>query len=735
MAKMSSSFWHSLTLFAICVCTLGGSISVANEERKVYIVYMGALPSNPNYSPETHHLSLLQQVTGSSFNRESLIRSYTRSLNGFAARLTEKEAAKLSRDEAVVSIFPNKIFHIRTTRSWDFIGFPQNVQRNLNGEGEVIIGILDTGIWPENPSFKDDGFGPIPKKWKGECKGGPNFTCNKKIIGARTYPEESCRDTEGHGSHTASTAAGNVVKNTSFYGIAGGVARGGAPSARIAAYKVCSEIGCSEMDIMAAFDDAIADGVDILSLSLGPDYPLSLDIDGVAIGGFHAAEKGILTLQAAGNGGPEPGQTPSVAPWLFGVAASTTDRKIFTKVVLGNGKILEGYSVNSFKLNGTQFPVVYGAVAPGCEVESARSCQKNCLDPKLVKGKIILCDDPFADHYAYEVGAIGFISPGRTLNVSSVSPYASVILDSQVFDLATSYYKSTKNPTMNILKSGEVKNLDTPIVATFSSRGPNAIIPDILKPDIIAPGVEILAAFSLETPPSDPNDSDIDKRRVSYSILSGTSMSCPHVTGAAAYVKSMHLDWSASAIKSALMTTADASRMKISVSKYGDNEFSYGAGHLNPIKAANPGIVYETTKEEYHKLLCSMNLGSGFNISCNDYKPGSFEAKDLNYPSMAATIESNNVGKFKFEFKRRAKNVGAAKSIYQAKTNCYQSGCKVTVVPKRLEFKALNEEIPFVITISGENIERVLSASLEWNDGIHVARSPIVVYKPQIVSS
>ncbi|KAI3843449.1 hypothetical protein MKW92_024306 [Papaver armeniacum] len=166
-----------------------------------------------------------------------------------------------------------------------------------------------------------------------------------KLIGARYYEsvpvgEGSARDTQGHGTHTASTAAGNIVKGASFYEIANGNARGAVPSARIAAYKVCFTGGCRSDAILAGFDDAIADGVDILSVSLGSD-PSGFDFDPVAIGSFHAMQKGILTSHSAGNSGPNPQTVGSNAPWLLSVGASSTDRQVMDKIVLGNGKTIQ----------------------------------------------------------------------------------------------------------------------------------------------------------------------------------------------------------------------------------------------------------------------------------------------------------------------------------------------------------------------------------------------------------
>jgi subtilisin family serine protease len=169
------------------------------------------------------------------------------------------------------------------------------------------------------------------------------YICSK-IIGARVYTFDNgsnytARDEEGHGSHTASIAAGNKVAGTNFYGLANGNARGGVPSARIAAYRICDPAGCTDDSILGAFDDAIADGVDIITISLGGS-PRPFDLDSISIGSFHAMEKGILTVHSAGNNGPLPSTVSSVAPWLFSVAASSIDRRIIDKVVLGNGKTL-----------------------------------------------------------------------------------------------------------------------------------------------------------------------------------------------------------------------------------------------------------------------------------------------------------------------------------------------------------------------------------------------------------
>ncbi|OWM66765.1 hypothetical protein CDL15_Pgr010417 [Punica granatum] len=308
-----------------------------DEDRKVYIVYLGSLNPTETYSPTSQHLSLLQQVVKDQRSASaSLIRSYKRSFNGFAAKLTEKEAQKLASKDEVFSVFPSQTFYVQTTKSWDFIELSKTAKRMPSKEGNIIIAVLDSSAYPESESFSDKGFGPPPRKWKGSCKGGSNFTCNNKLIGARNYvsDEDSALDGNGHGTHTASTAAGNAVEGASFFGIANGTARGGVQSSRIAIYKVCDSRGhCDGDGILAAFDDAIADGVDIITVSLGNVVPSPFNEDPVAIGAFHAISKGILVTQAAGNLGPSAETVTRVAPWILTVAASTVDRLFITKLV------------------------------------------------------------------------------------------------------------------------------------------------------------------------------------------------------------------------------------------------------------------------------------------------------------------------------------------------------------------------------------------------------------------
>ncbi|KAF8053905.1 hypothetical protein N665_1363s0007 [Sinapis alba] len=734
MAKLLAFFCLFSYITVLFLCSISAAID-DNQDQQVYVVYMGALPSSEVYTPMSDHMNILQGITGESSNEGRLVRSYKRSFNGFAARLTQSERERIANMEGVVSVFPNKNLQLQTTTSWDFMGLKEGkvTNRNLAVESDTIVGVIDGGITPESESFSDKGFGLPPQKWKGVCSGGKNFTCNNKLIGARDYTSEGSRDTVGHGTHTASTIAGNPVAGTSFYGLGNGTMRGGVPASRIVSYKVCTWLGCSSDSILAAFDDAIADGVDIISISVNMGYASAFEEDPVAIGAFHAIAKGILTVNSAGNNGPEPQTLESVAPWILTVAASNTNRAFFTKVILGNGKTLVGKSVNTFDLNGTMYSLVYGRSAvnsSACSVESAEKCEEGCLQESLVKGKVVVCNS--TDSYdALANGAVAGISLNRTPNVAFITSFPLSALSQEDLDSLVSYIKSESSPTATILKTEESYSQQAPVVAAFSSRGPNTIATDILKPDISAPGVEILAALSPEISPS---SSVYDTRRVKYSVLSGTSMSCPHVTGVAAYIRTFHPHWSPSMIKSAIMTTAWP--MNASETGFVSTEFAYGAGHVDPISASNPGLVYDLTKADYTAFLCGMKynattvkLISGEAVICN----GETLTRNLNYPSMSAKL-SGSKSSFIVSFKRTVTNVGTPNSIYKSKA-VLNLGSKLTVkvVPSALAFKKVNEKQSFTVTVTGSALDSklLLSANLIWSDGTHNVRSPIVVYKSE----
>ncbi|KAF3955082.1 hypothetical protein CMV_019661 [Castanea mollissima] len=313
---------------------------------------------------------------------------------------------------------------LHTTHSWEFLGIDSAQQYNqmpMESTSNIIVGVIDTGIWPESKSFNDKGLGPVPKKFKGECVTGEHFrlaNCNRKIIGARFYSKgfeaesgplesfnlpffRSARDGDGHGTHTASTIAGSIVANVSLFGMAKGTARGGAPSARLAIYKACWFDMCNEADILSALDDAISDGVDILSISIGPDPPQpSYFENAISIGAFHAFQKGILVSALAGNSA-FPGTATNVAPWILTVAASSVDREFHSIVYLGNSKVLKDFSLNPIKMEA-----YYGLIA-GSAAVAPRVTAKNARQAGAV-GLILI--DPSIKEVGFQ-----FIIPGTLI--------------------------------------------------------------------------------------------------------------------------------------------------------------------------------------------------------------------------------------------------------------------------------------------------------------------------------
>ncbi|RLM87211.1 CO(2)-response secreted protease-like [Panicum miliaceum] len=413
----------------IAAASLAGA-GDGGSRSQVYVVYMGAVPArtSPNLLLESH-LRLVGTVLKRGQRADSVVvRQYRHGFSGFAARLSKDQAAALRRRPGVVSVFADPVYQLHTTRSWDFLqqaavkidaGDPSSSSSPAAATADTIIGLLDSGIWPESPSFSDAGFGHVPTRWKGVCMTGDDFnssSCNKKLIGARYYDMDdvrgpsqsggggSPRDDVGHGTHTSSTAAGSAVAGASYYGLAPGTAKGGSAASRVAMYRVCSEEGCAGSAILAGFDDAVADGVDVLSVSLGasPYFRPDFSADPIAIGSFHAVAKGVTVVCSAGNSGPAAATVVNAAPWILTVAATTIDRDFESDVVLGgNNSAVRGGAINFSNLDKSpKYPLITGAAAKSSSVSDAASashCEPGTLDSGKVQGKIVLCSHSQGD--------------------------------------------------------------------------------------------------------------------------------------------------------------------------------------------------------------------------------------------------------------------------------------------------------------------------------------------------
>jgi len=753
---------NNLLLFITLLVTLLGCRINGDDEQEVYIVYMGSSGSGERASIHSGHVDLLSSVIGSDEDAESsIVHSYSHAFTGFSAVMSKKQASAISEKDGVVSVFPDPVLQLHTTRSWGFLQSESGLAPpSYKTTGDTIIGMLDTGVWPESPSFNDAGIGRVPSRWKGACKGGPNFRCNRKIIGARYYSGtgdlgsgkdtaqlSSARDEEGHGTHTASTAAGIVVAEADYYGLANGSARGGSPTARIAVYRVCSEQGCQGSDILAGLDDAVKDGVDVISMSIGATSPTGFLQDPIAIGSFHATQKGILVVCSAGNDGPALYSVANSAPWILTVAATTLDRDIESDVILGNGKTLKGKSINFSNLTRSEmYPLVYSediALNNSPPVD-ASNCSPGLLDPSKAKGKIVVCSSSIA--YISTVmkkgavqgaGGRGMIlvnDTGITLGYD-YGTFPSTTLRDEDGSEILSYIRSQRAPVATILRSVAVSNYKpAPVVADFSSRGPGTFTRSIVKPDISAPGVTILAAWR---PLNESADIPRGEKPSQFSLETGTSMAAPHVSGTAALLKSVNPSWSVAAIRSALITTATFTNnvgtpITTDRSNRNASPLDMGSGEVSPARALNPGLIYDTTVEDYLLFLCNAGFNTSQitavlgnqNFSCpSDAKDD--HISDMNYPTIAiAALQSART------IKRTLTNIGSASgSVYKVTIDAPE-GFDVKVSPNQLVFSRISEQVTYSVTFTPSNTtsKRYTFGAITWADGTHSVRTPFVVH-------
>ncbi|CAN4127477.1 unnamed protein product [Withania somnifera] len=701
---------------------------------ETYIVHVESPESQISTQSSTTEIS-------SSENEESasMIYSYHNVMKGFAARLTVSQVKEMEKKPGFVSAQPQEILSLHTTHTPSFLGLQQNMGlwKDSNYGKGVIIGVLDTGIFPDHPSFSDVGMPPPPAKWKGVCES--NFTnkCNNKLIGARSYPlgNGSPMDHNGHGTHTAGTVAGAFVNGANVYGNANGTATGVAPFAHIAVYKVCNSDGCADTDVLAAIDAAIDDGVDILSMSIGGSRTSPFHSNSIALGAYSATERGILVSCSGGNSGPFIGSVGNAAPWILTVGASTLDRKLKATVKLGNGEEFEGESAYKAKVSNSTFFTLFDVGKNASDEFETPYCRPGSLSP-AIRGKIVIClaggGVPRIDkgQVVKDEGGVGMIVINQPSNGITKSADAHVLpaMDVSGRDGTKifAYMNSTSNPVATITFQGTIiGDKNAPIVASFSSRGPSEASPGILKPDIIGPGVNILAAW--------PTSVDDNKNTKStFNIISGTSMSCPHLSGVAALLKSAHPDWSPAAIKSAMMTTADTLNLAnspiLNERLLPADIFAIGAGHVNPSRANDPGLIYDTPFEDYVPYLCGLNYTNSEvgnllqrKVNCSEVK--SIPEAQLNYPSFSIF----GLGSTPQTYNRTVTNVGDATSSYKVEL-ASPRGVFVKVEPPELNFSQLNQKLTYQVTFSkttNSSNPEIVEGFLKWTSTRHSVRSPI----------
>jgi subtilisin family serine protease len=718
--------------------------------------------------------------------RQRKVYSYRHAFNGFAAKLTEVEASKLRGNKDVLQVWEDRAIEIDTNNSPQFLGLldrREGLRERYFLKGEnVIVGVLDTGIVQEHPSFSDTRtlplpkicekpawwnrracefiarnrnikvYGPPPRDWAGVCQVGEAWSerdCNNKLIGARWYVEGfraadgslnivedeflSPRDSSGHGSHTASTAAGNEV-TASLSGKPLAEISGMAPRARIAAYKVCwlapnaTNFSCFFSDSAKATDDAVADGVDVINFSVGT-APAFNDPQDLAF--LDAVSAGVFVARSAGNEGPESGTTAAGEPWVMSVGASTMDGTAFAlaakvnspAAVAGDYPALEGSITKSLQESG---PVTADVVA----ADPILACDPLVND---LTGKIALisrgtCNFSVKIENAVNAGATAvlvYTTPtqpktvmGGTASELTLS-IPGVMIDNSpgVALLAELTAGRSVNVTLaadNIVKEAMTGN----IMADFSARGPYTTESDWLKPDITAPGVRVLAASTPE--PADGSYGDF------FAYLSGTSMSSPHIAGLAALIRQAHPDWSPAAIKSALMTSARQDVLKEDGVTPAD-PFDFGAGHVDPNKAVDPGLIYDADQFDYLAASCGTVSPLIMPDDCSLLEAAGFslDPADLNLPSIGiGELPGSKT------IKRKVTNVAKRGSGLYAVSVEAPNGFSVRVSPDRL-FLHPGQTAEYEVTITNETAPagEWRFGSLTWTEtrrGYKV-RSPIAV--------
>ncbi|RZC86042.1 hypothetical protein C5167_026722 [Papaver somniferum] len=627
--QKKSSTLPYLTIF-IFITTLTQTISSplsSEDELQTYIVHVSK-PHKPQIftTHENWYTSTLSSLSSSnSIHSAKLLYTYDHTLHGFAARLTPTQASQLRKAPGIRTILPERDRHIRTTRSPGFLGLNQasGLWPNSGYAEDVVIGVLDTGILPERRSF-------LPR-------------------------HVTRRDTEGHGTHTASTAAVAPVKDAGFYEF--------------------------------AHDQAVSDGVDVISISVSLSGQNDYDDDSFAIGAFGAVEKGIFVSTAGGNSGPKAATVENIAPWLLTVRAASMDRSFPVDTILGDGTKFRGISLYSGA--GLDPKVQYPLVFAGDH--GHRLCVPGTLKSDEVKGTIVVCDRGANSNVEKGsavklAGGVGMIlACTATTNSADLHILPSALVDLTAGDKIKEYIESAASPTATLIPHGTIigPSPAAPQVASFSGRGPNEVTPQIIKPDIIAPGVNILASW---TGAVSPSELDVDPRRVEFNFQSDKD-STPH---------------------------------------------QHGSGHVDPNRAVDPGLIYDLGTDDYIKFLCSSEydedriavLVKDRTVDCSTMTfangPG-----DLNYPSFSVVFKSETEV---VKYRRVVTNVGkSTNAVYEAKV-INVGAVDVKVIPSKLVFneqnKTLSYEIKFT-SLAGKGDGEPKFGAIQWSDGAHIVRSPI----------
>ncbi|MGC1208407.1 MAG: S8 family serine peptidase, partial [Ornithinimicrobium sp.] len=694
-------------------------------------------------------------VRAAGASTDDVIYRYDTAFNGVAVELSAAQADAIRKAPGVVNVWESEMFTVDTITTPDYLGltgddgvWQQEFGGPANAGEGMVVGIIDTGIWPENPSFAEMPGSTIPADWNGECVEGEdpeaenNVTCNNKVIGARYYDEEadvldiefkSPRDYDGHGSHTGATAAGNLDTPVTINGIDLGLASGMAPRAHIAAYKALWADGAgsasgSSVDLVAAIDDAVDDGVDVINYSVSGSSQFV--VDPVELAFLGAAASGVFVSASAGNSGDTVGES-SVAhnsPWTMTVAASTHDRNVNKELTLGDGSSYEGVGVGPGLESA---PLVYAGdiAASGASQTEANECwldidpdedgDQPSIDPEGAEGNIVICDrgtvarvDKSAAVAA--TGGVGMVlantSAAQSLN-GDFHSVPTVHVTSTVGD-AVKAYESANDDASAAIGEPQTGPVTAPEMAGFSSYGPAlAGAGDLLKPDITAPGVDVIAAVA--PPAYDGED---------FGSLSGTSLSAPHIAGLALLMMQENPEWGPAGVKSAMMTTARTTNTDGGqIQRTGDDAspLDYGSGEVVPAPAYNPGLLYDAGAEDWVAYACSLEQYQLVGGECDE--PLS-DPSDLNYPTIAIGDLAGTQ-----TVTRTVTNVTDTEATYSSDTSQAPPGVEMTVEPATVTVPA-GGEATFTVTFDydGAALDTYTFGTLVW-DGPSTVTSQIAI--------
>lgn len=660
---------------------------------------------------------------------------YTTALDGFAARLSPSQARTLAASPAVLRVEPDTVVTLddsrqaagvkRFTAATTVASAPNPVDGPARAGRGIVIGVVDTGVWPENPSLAGIPVNSAALRrsypgFTGSCQPGTGWstgTCGSKVLAAQFFVQGfgvdnvaesdflSARDASGHGTSVAAVAAGNAGVAAQISGQDLGHISGVAPAAGLSIYKACwtapepSHDGCDTADTVAAIDRAVRDGVDVLNYSLGgaPADPAGA----VELAFLNAAAAHVSVVASAGNGGPAAGSVQHPSPWVTTVGA--TNHSVFHGAVrLGDGSTLFGAMLSDKDVATARLISAGDAAAAGVPQRRASLCYPDSLDASKVDGAIVVCERGVTSRVSKgasvdQAGGTAMVlintRPG-TLD-ADLQRVPAVHLGVAAARQVRAYIARSGASATARLLAGVTDQPALPAVAGFSGRGPaSAWEGDLIKPELTAPGVNVVSASS----PASASGT-------LWGVASGTSIAAPQVAGAAAVVRATNPTWSPATVASAMVTTASPPA--------GATSLAIGAGELNLPAALQPGLAYDSGSDTWTAML------------------------DAQIDPSAANLPSISVGDLvgRQTVQRTVTNVGRATDTYTATVRGV-SGVAASVSPSTITVapgRTATYTVAFTATRQAR-YDAYTSGSLIWRDDAgHTVTSPLSI-RPQLAA-